>query len=72
MLHAEFKIPVKCIHQTFVACQALKGYGINEVSGVLRHQNMDLHALFYQHAGQAGCLISRDASCHAKKDCLSF
>ena len=72
MLHAELKVPVKCIHQAFVACQALKSYGINEVSGVLCHQYMDLHALFNQHAGQAGCLISCNASCHSKKDCLSF
>ena len=47
MRHMKLKIPVKGIHQTFVAGQRLKSDGRNKMRGVLRHDHMYICMQFY-------------------------
>ena len=72
MLHTVLKIPVKGIHQTFIVGQSFKRNGMDKVCGIFRHDHMDISMKLYQHAGQIGCLISRNTSCHSQNYGFSF
>ena len=72
VLHAEFKVPVKGVHQTLIAGKALKCYGVDEIRGIPCHEDMHLHPLLYQHAGKAGYFICGNAACYSEKYGFSF
>ena len=72
MLHAELKVPVKCIHQTLIAGQAFKCYGVDEVGCIPCHQHMHFYPLLDQHAGKNGNLICGNTACYSQKYGLSF
>ena len=62
MLHIELKVPVKGIHQAFVAGEGLEGDGVDKVGGVLGHQHLNVRVLLDQKAGHGGHFICRDAA----------
>ena len=65
MRHMKLKIPVKGIHQAFVAGQRLKSDGRNKMRGVLRHDHMYICMQFYQMAGQHCHFISCNTAGYA-------
>ena len=62
MFHAVLKIAVKSIYKTFVACKRLKRDRVDELCSVLSHQHLHVCALFFEHTGKVGYLISGDAA----------
>ena len=72
MLHAEFKIPVKGVHQTLIAGQCLEGNGIDKIGGIFGHQHMDIAVQFLQHTCQICDLIGRNAAADTQHDRLSL
>ena len=68
MLYVMLKVAVKGIRDTFVACQSLKGNGVDEVTGVGSHNDVNLCALFDEAACKVCALICRDASADAQED----
>ena len=72
MLHAVLKISVKRIDQAFIARQNFKRNRIDEICGVLRHNNRNIRALFFQHAGKRSDFKSCNAARYAEYDMFSL
>ena len=64
----EFKIAVKSIDQAFVSCKSFKGNFIYEISGILRHEDMNISTVFNQHADKGSGLVCSNTSRNAHQN----
>ena len=72
MLHIEFKVSVKCVHEALVACESFKCDWIYKICCIVCHYDVDIGVLLYKHTRKVCYLVCRYASCHSQNYCFSF
>ena len=72
VFHAVLEVPVKGVDKTLVVREGLKSYGVDELCGVARHQNMDIRPQLYEHSCSVCHFIGGDRACYRDNYCFTF